>query len=103
MTDRELKIAIAHAKWSVEYDLQRVSETAAWDGSIGMIDRLLSHISSGLLGRVRIDPRTAADEIAELRKSSDHLSQLSNQAIRRGIDPNPIPIRARHEYLGDIQ
>jgi hypothetical protein len=102
MTNRDLKIAIAHAKWSVEYDLALVSETAEWDGSIGMIETIANSISSGWIGRSRINITTAADEIRTLKASMAHLRQLSQEAIRQGIDPSSIPARSRNDYLGDL-
>ncbi|MDZ4840298.1 MAG: hypothetical protein SGJ04_09850 [Bacteroidota bacterium] len=102
MTDRDLKIAIAHAKWSVQYDIKQITETAQWDGGIGTLESIVNSISNGWIGRSKIDPQTAADEIRTFRKSANLLLQLAKEAVSQGIDPSRIPARSNSDYLGDL-
>lgn len=92
--DRALKIAIAQAKWSVEYDTQQVEETRHMERSQGILGRIL--------GGGAVAPDVKEEELQNLKQSILHLKSLEQEARARGINPDTISVRSNHDYWGDL-
>lgn len=94
MTDRELRIAIARAKWSVEYDAQQIKETQERLKRQGVLNRWLSGPA--------VDADVQREEYQALQENLAALEPLEHEARRRGIDSTNIPARSNADYWGDL-
>ncbi|MBX7235214.1 MAG: hypothetical protein K1X65_12550 [Caldilineales bacterium] len=94
LSDRDLKVAIANARWDVDYDAKQIAESQQMERNQGVLGRLL--------GGPAVDAQTRQDEIAEYEKDARRLQSLVKEAQRRGLDVSGVPARSNQDSYGDL-
>lgn len=76
LSDSDLKIAIANARWDVDCDAQQIAETQKLEGNRGFLGKLL--------GESAVDAQTKQAELAEYERDVRRLQALVKESTTPG-------------------